>query len=55
MGTRLRKTFFGNDGIKGYYNTEINLRFASCLGAAYGTELKGEVGFVLVQIIIMLV
>ena len=39
-GTRLRKTFFGNDGIKGYYNTEINLRFASCLGAAYGTELK---------------
>lgn len=38
-GTRLRKTFFGKDGIKGYFNTEINPWFASRLGSAYGTEL----------------
>ena len=39
-GTRFRKTFFGKDGIKGYFNTEINPWFVSYLGAAYGSELK---------------
>lgn len=39
-GTSLRKTFFGKDGIKGHFNTEINTWFASRLGTAYGTELK---------------
>ena len=39
-GTRLRRTFFGKDGIKGYFNTEINPWFISRLGTAYGTELK---------------
>ena len=39
-GTRFRKTFFGKDGIKGFFNTEINPWFVSYLGTAYGSQLK---------------
>ncbi|NLN41228.1 MAG: NTP transferase domain-containing protein [Clostridiales bacterium] len=39
-GTRFRKTFFGKDGIKGYFNTEINPWFVSYLGTAFGSQLK---------------
>lgn len=39
-GTRLRKTFFGKDGIRGDFNTEITPWFVSRLSTAYGTQLK---------------
>lgn len=39
-GTRLRRTFFGKDGIKGYFNTDIDPWFVSRLTMAYGSELK---------------
>jgi mannose-1-phosphate guanylyltransferase/phosphomannomutase len=39
-GTRFRRTFFGKDGIRGCFNTEIDARFVNRLGTAYGTELQ---------------
>ena len=38
-GTRLRRTFFGKDGIRGHLNTDIDNWFVARIGSAYGTEL----------------
>ncbi|HZJ57250.1 MAG TPA: sugar phosphate nucleotidyltransferase [Clostridia bacterium] len=41
-GTRLKRTLFGKDGIRGCFNIEIDAGFVNRLGTAYGTELKED-------------